>query len=985
MSNIEVNTDGIVSQKRKLSKYIFEELGYPKSEKINIEDNTLITEGFVIEGYKIKYNIEGKVLDFSGNKVDYHTENVVKSTKLIELYNKLKDKFDIQPSITNIVDSTKATRISPFKFKEEECEIYKAVEYLEITKDKNDIYNIEDVKTIESKVEKVKNSCKIEKEKSVDCEIENVYNKNRKQQIPNIKKECKTMITILRDLKEKVVNAVEETRAVKSMKEKIEKIKDRAIYSTWDIKWFGGKYGVELVVNEDGHLDVYLCAMETYASKIRYYLVGNYQNEFKCGDAIFPNGERREYKRLGTMLNALAGAYEEYEFYFPKIDRKLTSEITKACEKQYNLSRGIGINELLDNTLNELSNAEDSKIVDALISTFAKGDLAYEDDDRVYEVYSNRNTALGIELLEKVKLALEIQLVKLLKKEELDERMMEVYSRLRIDRVELDKEIIDKFDILRFAIKGKDALTIEDFQIECDWNNVEIDEVKIGLFEKYNIKVDIVGDELIMFDPTEQIDGQVCLCEYEHGVFDEEKIEEVKIMSKEKINKRQIGTKVETLAEYVADELDKNCNLSIEKQTNNLTEAVKTVFPNAIQIDVMEDALEGITGILATVDADYTGAKPTKKQLLETDSLFGEIADDELACLNLVVDVSENTVVARVNYSQPYYDKWYNREYAEVLIKESKEYIIDEEYQKALVYKDDVFQKYRRGSLNPLEAITLLKDKLSETGHMRCKELYENNIEFFEETIKNEKEKIIAGLNEVADIYNSKGSEESGNCLNKLKEIRNNCPDHLNLELLIRTMEHDIKQKEKEKKMKKDNSRSNKIKIFLEETKDIVDVKNLNVAFAFYGFDGIDFGVEYKDENGKVKLNDAGLNALQVPKENLLLITNTVRQFLLNQESLNGTVEKIESILEGFGVDEEVPDMTEEDANETVRLLEEKVKNLERMLELEKEKEKIYEEKINDMKEKNEKLESRVEKAERVVADMVNIGNYYLDLGRIQK
>lgn len=832
MSNkVEVNTDGIVSQKRKLSTYIFEELGYPKSESIRVEGNTFITEGFMIEGYKIKYNIGGLVLDFSEDKIDYHTENIIMSTKLIELYNKLKDKFDIKPSIISIVDSTKATRITPFRFKEEECEIYKAVEHLEITKDKDTIYKVDDVKVLEDKKEKHKNSCAIKKEKSVDCEIESVYNdKHKQQQIPNIKKENKTMITILRDLKEKLVNVVEETRAVKAVREKIEKIKDRAIYSTWDIKWFASKHGVELVVNEDGHLDVYLCAKETYSTRIRYYLVGNYQNEFKCGEATMPNGERREYKRLGTMLNALAAAYEEYEFYFPNIDRKLTSKITKECEKQYNLNRGIGKNDLLDETLNELYNAEDDKLVDALISTLAKGDIEYEDNERVHEVYASKNTALGVALIAKVKLALEIQLVRFLKKKEVDNRMMEIYSRLQIDEVELDDETLDKFDILRFAINGKNSFTIEDFQIETVWGNTLVNENKIYLFEQYNIKVDIIDEELIMFDVTEQLEGQINLCEYENNNDTQEDIiEKVEVMTKEKMNKKEIGVTVEKLADYVASTMNTMSDVEdMKKREIAIEKMIMHIVPSAKDITIDED----LCSIVFMIDAEYTGAKPTKKQMKEIDAHFSDFRNEDAKYLEASVTIDENKVHASIDLAMPYYDEWYNNEWASVPIKQSKDYIIDTKYQNALVYKDDIYQKYRRGSISPIVAINSLKHKLSETGNIRCKKLYEDNIAFYEDAIAKKKQDIANQINEVLEEYQVKGYESSNMCLKRLRDIKRDCPSYIDLGLIIRTTENMIIQKQEEYELSVENNSHEENQESVENLKK--NIKNLEERVKLY-------------------------------------------------------------------------------------------------------------------------------------------------------
>ncbi|HSQ89374.1 hypothetical protein, partial [Romboutsia sp.] len=184
----EVNVDGIGTQKRQLKTYLFDTLGLPKSEKIDVPENTMITEGFVVEGYKIKYNIGGLVLDFSKDKIDYHTEKAIISTKLMELFTKLQHEFDIKPDISTIVDSTKATKVG-FGFKKEECDIYKVIDHIEITKEKQEIYDIDDVRMIDVTTEVSKTHT--EKEGSTHMEkiikiTEGKYQDFRKEVLANL-------------------------------------------------------------------------------------------------------------------------------------------------------------------------------------------------------------------------------------------------------------------------------------------------------------------------------------------------------------------------------------------------------------------------------------------------------------------------------------------------------------------------------------------------------------------------------------------------------------------------------------------------------------------------------------------------------------------------------------------------------------------------------------------------------------------------------
>lgn len=143
-NTLQVNNDSLNKQKNDIKRYLTDELKIKKSELKRLEDdNILITEGFKIEGKKIKYEYEHTML-FSG--IDYHLGNIIRNNMYIWLFNKLKGKYDVVPHITTITDATMAKEKGSFKIKTEKCKYYKAIKYIEIAKPSGKIFDIDDVR-----------------------------------------------------------------------------------------------------------------------------------------------------------------------------------------------------------------------------------------------------------------------------------------------------------------------------------------------------------------------------------------------------------------------------------------------------------------------------------------------------------------------------------------------------------------------------------------------------------------------------------------------------------------------------------------------------------------------------------------------------------------------------------------------------------------------------------------------------------------------
>lgn len=132
----EVNPLGIVQQKKEIYDYMFNELKLEKIVRKEIGFSSyLYTEGYEINGYKIKHNHLYTLGYFGDFKYvdEFYDSYVYNSMKLKELYYKLKDKFDIVPH-TQTVGGTNNKKL--------------VITHLEITKEKQ-IVNLENLSYID--------------------------------------------------------------------------------------------------------------------------------------------------------------------------------------------------------------------------------------------------------------------------------------------------------------------------------------------------------------------------------------------------------------------------------------------------------------------------------------------------------------------------------------------------------------------------------------------------------------------------------------------------------------------------------------------------------------------------------------------------------------------------------------------------------------------------------------------------------------------
>lgn len=147
----EKNLEGIQNQKKLIKQYLIDN-NIPQQEKIEVHlagetllgrqlTSTLYLEGFYIEGYKIKYNYSKALCYFDFIPNHMHIGKRYISYNLNKIYMLLKDKFDIMPVYGDIVeyDYIKVKDNLGREYNKKILEskrTYKALEYLEITKDK---------------------------------------------------------------------------------------------------------------------------------------------------------------------------------------------------------------------------------------------------------------------------------------------------------------------------------------------------------------------------------------------------------------------------------------------------------------------------------------------------------------------------------------------------------------------------------------------------------------------------------------------------------------------------------------------------------------------------------------------------------------------------------------------------------------------------------------------------------------------------------
>lgn len=337
---------------------------------------------------------------------------------------------------------------------------------------------------------------------------------------------------IVRELENKLETL--EGRAYENARMTLEKIENRTRVNTWVLENNEGTYGTEIVITKEGHVDFYLCIMERYSSKISYIRVANFQQEFSCGDIFLPNGQYKEYQKLGNIINALNKMYNDLGFYFNNKNNRKTLECAR---KQYEINKFINEQETeteeIEISLDEKYAKQLEESPNHIITIKIFKEILANDDVFVgaYDVLADRFNPyyeLGKIMHKKFKELLDATINGELGLGDMDILCTELFRTCGYEQfAKYDTEI----KILDFKSRKKYP-TYEWFMKENCWDGTRtiVDMEKIYDFEDAGLKVELFEDieEVLIWNVTEQLEGQV-------GFNDMEIKEEVEEMKNKEV------------------------------------------------------------------------------------------------------------------------------------------------------------------------------------------------------------------------------------------------------------------------------------------------------------------------------------------------------------------------------------------------------------------------------------------------------------------
>lgn len=521
--------------------------------------------------------------------------------------------------------------------------------------------------------------------------------------------------TILRNLKEKISTGSLVDRALKAAKEKIEKITNRVVsLAKDDMKYIVEKFGTEIIITEDGHVDFYIIARRDIDTRISYIRVANWQPEFSLGDVFLDDGSSREYKKLGNIVNALNKEYSKYGFDFQNVD---TREINKIAKKEYQIyielkeqqaQQAEKEEEKMENKNFKYADGNEVRVGD-IVEVASTTSLNYGCEGEVLDVLGDDGHGEIIIDTTISKDAYYYASELILIKRKNDEAAEE----------EKEEEVKMENKKITISIEGEGrAESITTGNIEEANANLRkrIDEVLNGTYcNKTWITIDIREfEEPIEFrvDIIEELHGK------EYNVLElliNEMKREIKYMKENKNRCTWIKDTdkfisvreqvVEVLRKYLqpnppagepaaeaaevtpaATEEKENNKKNVEEMETKITtkqrlnnrlkklaaqlveektiqekeDIVYSLFPNAIELDVEESSIHFLA------DEEYIGAKPTKKYMMEIDENFGKI--NNMYGLMVSVHIKENAVEVEASVAVDFSDVWGNQDYTDFIV-----------------------------------------------------------------------------------------------------------------------------------------------------------------------------------------------------------------------------------------------------------------------------------------------------------------------------
>ena len=337
--------------------------------------------------------------------------------------------------------------------------------------------------------------------------------------------------TVVRELESKIELGTLTKYALQSAEQRLEKIKLSMIIGNRDLDFIEENFGTEVVITKEGYVDFYIVGRERYASKIHYYKVGNWQYTFGLGDMYFASGKQaKEYKTLGGLINGLNKYYSEYGYEFIANAKELNKlakeefEIQQELEYKENLSavekEALEVSNLVDafeESLENISNIDDALVVvnEILISEESQQENLHYTIGKYFDTSYTLGRLLTNHT-EKIITNLSI-------KTELNDMEKDFVKRIvnrdsrDFSEISMSENTKTLIEVLLFRLTGE-VPAYEEFlenEIVPDLDFIPvINKEKIEAFRLANIGVEIVGEEVVMYDVTEQLEGQRDLIEY---------------------------------------------------------------------------------------------------------------------------------------------------------------------------------------------------------------------------------------------------------------------------------------------------------------------------------------------------------------------------------------------------------------------------------------------------------------------------------------
>lgn len=580
--------------------------------------------------------------------------------------------------------------------------------------------------------------------------------KNNTQKI-KMKDGKEKMVRNVRVLEESIEKGLLQGYALESAKQTLDKVDHRTTgVDTWVLENNEGTYGTEIVITKEGHIDLYLCIMEKYASIVSYIRVGNFQPEFGLGDIWLPNGEIKEYQKLGTIINTLNKEYEKYGFYFTA-DTKNNRRILADARKSYELFKA----EEKERKEEEVKDAEHKEEVERLKKNLVKKEQELLSKEVTFDID-------GEGKVEEIKDASYADANENYKRRryqapEKGNGYNKTYVTMKLDG--------KKFHDMVICLHGetehhnlKDAILAQLKVLRKTWvegdgvpyfkpeKNKEIIEKKYGSKEKLAIVLD--AKEMVVRNLG--IESEIAIETHT------EKMEEKQMNT---INKNALNNRMAKLGEFLKENRDKD---AVENK-------VLELFPKATEVEVFE----GDNVVHFLVGQEYVGKAPTKKEMKELDWGYRETI--QTYGLTLYVAVESDKIKMDAHIAVDYRDRYGYSNNIDFTVKELEiELELTMEVAKELA--EEIRNKHNNGELSTCYAWNRINDLTNRKTTDEVLDFLTGEKQYYDEKEQEEREQrnveyINKTINTSYQLF-ADGTISVDKVLQKLKKLEYYCHEY---------------------------------------------------------------------------------------------------------------------------------------------------------------------------------------------------------------